>query len=175
MSKLKAIFLDRDGIINHDTVDVKNLDEFEIVDGFFQTMKTITKNNQFVFFFVSNQSGIGRGVIQQEDFDEISNFIEYLFDQYGLDFGMVKHCPHKSNEGCACRKPNTGMIDEILVDYDIDLENSWLVGDKWSDIELAKNVGVGKSVYVENGYEYKSNIKPDFTIRKITELKDIIK
>lgn len=85
--------------------------------------------------------------------------------KHGIDIKEVEYCPHGPDENCQCRKPKTGMIDNILKKYPIDLEHSWLIGDKQSDIDLARNAGVGSSIAIgsrntqNSTYSYESVLR----------------
>lgn len=97
---------------------------------------------------MTNQSGIGRGYYTQEDFDRLTVWMTDQFGQHGIKIEAVQYCPHKPDENCICRKPNTGMIDKILKQYSIDLGKSWMIGDKQSDIDLANKANIGSSIAV---------------------------
>jgi len=97
---------------------------------------------------VTNQSGIGRGYYREEDFETLTQWMLDQFEEKEIHIEQVFHCPHSPEEKCHCRKPETGMIKQALAAYDINLPNSWLVGDKQSDIDLAINAGIGHSVSI---------------------------
>jgi D-glycero-D-manno-heptose 1,7-bisphosphate phosphatase len=145
----KALFLDRDGIINVDHGYVCKIEDFEFVEGIFDFVKNFS-NSGYLVFVVTNQSGIGRGYFEEDDFLTLSAWMKNEFLKKGIVIEQIYHCPHKPDAGCKCRKPNIGMIDKALKSYNIDLKNSWMVGDKQSDIDLACNAGIGKSIYIGN-------------------------
>jgi D-glycero-D-manno-heptose 1,7-bisphosphate phosphatase len=100
------------------------------------------------------------------------------FRLHGIKIEEVQYCPHSPDENCICRKPNTGMIDNILKKYSLDLKRSWLIGDKQSDIDLAKHTGIGSTIAVgerpiNNATFYFSTILE--TKRFLEENQDIIK
>ena len=147
--KTKALFLDRDGIINIDHGYVYKIEDFEFTEGIFDLVKLFTDAG-YLIFVVTNQSGIGRGYYSEEDFTILTNWMIEEFKKQALKIEKVYYCPHSPEDKCHCRKPQTGMIEQALADYPVDLANSWLIGDKQSDIDLARNAGLGKSVYIGN-------------------------
>ena len=102
----------------------------------------------YKLFVVTNQSGIARGYYSEEDFEKLTQYMLNELKKEGIEIEKVSFCPHLPSDNCACRKPNTGMVDDILKEYDIDLKNSWLIGDKQSDIDLAKNAGIGTTISI---------------------------
>ena len=145
----KALFLDRDGIINVDHGYVYNIEDFEFVDGIFDLVKLFADAG-YLIFVVTNQSGIGRGYYSEEDFTVLTDWMVEAFKKKEIKIEKVCHCPHCPEDRCHCRKPETGMIEQALEDYPIDLAHSWLIGDKQSDIDLAMNAGIGSSIYIGN-------------------------
>jgi D-glycero-D-manno-heptose 1,7-bisphosphate phosphatase len=113
----------------------------------------------YLVFIVTNQSGIGRGYYTLEDFLNLTEFMLEEFAKNSIGIERVEYCPHSPESNCNCRKPKTGMIDSILKDYSINLDASWLFGDKQSDIDLAKNSKINKKVAIGdrefNGFDYK--------------------
>ncbi len=145
----KALFLDRDGIINVDHGYVYKIEDFEFSDGIFDLVKLFTDAG-YLIFVVTNQSGIGRGYYSEEDFITLSDWMIAEFKKQELKIEKVYYCPHSPKDKCHCRKPQTGMIEQALADYSIDLAHSYIIGDKQSDIDLAINAGLGKSIYIGN-------------------------
>jgi len=148
--KTKALFLDRDGIINVDDGYVSKIEDFEFVEGIFDLVRLFSDAG-YLIFVVTNQSGIGRGYYTGEDFSTLTEWMISEFRGKGIFLEKVYHCPHSPEENCLCRKPETGMIEKAINKYDIDLAGSWMIGDKQSDMDLAANAGVGHSVYIGHG------------------------
>jgi len=159
--KQKALFLDRDGIINIDHGYVSKIEDFEFTEGIFDLVRLFA-NADYMIFVVTNQSGIGRGYYSEEDFTVLTEWMIKKFNAEGITIKEVYYCPHSPEEKCHCRKPEIGMIEDAMQAYDIDLSNSWMIGDKQSDIDLAVNASIGKSVYIGNNlienstYKFKS-------------------
>ncbi len=149
----KAIFLDRDGVINIEKNYLYKIEDFEFVEGTFKTLIYL-QNLGYKLFIITNQSGIGRGYYTLNDFNKLTSWMLEEFDKNSINISQVELCPHSPNDGCNCRKPKTGMIDNILKNYQIDLENSWLIGDKSSDIQCAKNANIKNTIQVKSGHEF---------------------
>lgn len=97
---------------------------------------------------ITNQSGIGRGYYTQEDFLNLTNWMIKEFNKNKIEILKVYFCPHSPSEDCECRKPKIGMITQSLNDFDIDLQNSWLIGDKTSDIQTAINANIPNRILI---------------------------
>jgi D-glycero-D-manno-heptose 1,7-bisphosphate phosphatase len=144
---LKALFLDRDGVINIDTGYVHTVESFRFQEGIFDLTR-LFHDKGYHIFIVTNQSGIARGYYTHEDFLYLTQFMLEAFEKRNIPIKRVEYCPHAPENNCNCRKPNTGMIDNILKDYDIDTKTSWLFGDKQSDMDLAKNANIKNKVAI---------------------------
>ncbi len=149
MQKQKALFLDRDGIINIDHGYVYKIESFEFTEGIFDLLRLFSKHG-YLLFIITNQSGIGRGYYTLEAFEVLTKWMIETLQKKGIDIQEVEYCPHTPNENCNCRKPHTGMIENILMHYKIDLENSWMIGDKQSDIDLAHNAHIGSAIAISD-------------------------
>jgi len=143
----KSVFLDRDGIINIDTGYVYKIEDFQFTQNIFELLKLFIKH-KYLLFIVTNQSGIGRGYYSEEDFKQLNQWMLNRFSQENITIQQVVYCPHIPEILCQCRKPEIGMIKELLNHSLIDLENSWMIGDKQSDIDFAKNTGIEKSIAI---------------------------
>lgn len=143
----KALFLDRDGIINVDHGYVYKIQNFTFTQGIFELIQKFSKLG-YLIFIVTNQSGIGRKYYTEDDFQKLTLWMLNEFKKHNINITEVYHCPHAPEENCHCRKPEIGMIEKSIKDYSIDLKNSWMIGDKQSDIDLAQNAGIGNSIYI---------------------------
>jgi D-glycero-D-manno-heptose 1,7-bisphosphate phosphatase len=142
-----TIFLDRDGTINRDVDYLGSLDELEVFD-FTREALSLCKQNGYLTIVLSNQSGIGRGLFTTEKVHEIHNAIN---EQVGGLIDAFYFCPHLPDDNCECRKPALGLIRSALDEYSIDVSNSWMIGDKKSDIEMGFNAGIATAL-VMTGY-----------------------
>ncbi|HFD14590.1 MAG TPA: HAD family hydrolase [Epsilonproteobacteria bacterium] len=143
----KALFLDRDGIINIDHGYVSRIDDFEFSQDIIRLLHLFQKEG-YLFFIVTNQSGIGRGYYSEEDFQMLTDWMLKTFETQGITITEVYHCPHAPDAKCGCRKPAIGMIENIDKKYRVELANSWMIGDKQSDIDFARNAGIKKSISI---------------------------
>lgn len=175
MIKKKVIFLDRDGVINVDTGYVYKIEDFKFIDGVFKACLHFKKLG-FDIIIVTNQSGIGRGYFTQDDFNKLNKYIKKEFLKNDIKILDVFFCPHKPEDKCNCRKPEIGMIEQALNLYDIDLKNSWMIGDKSSDIQLAINSNIKNSILINSTYIDKKEINlSNFVVNSLDETINIIK
>jgi len=140
---MSTIFLDRDGTINIDSGYVSDASSLELIPGAARALGNL-KRAGWELVVVSNQSGLGRGLIKPEQLTEVNlRLVELLSAEDPdavLDYSFF--CPHRPDEGCACRKPKAGMLDSYLREAELDESSCWVVGDKLSDTGLAKTLGI---------------------------------
>ena len=160
-NRQRAIFLDRDGTMNVSKGFISNADDLELIPGTIEAIKAINKSGALALV-ITNQPVIARGVCSFEELHNIHNKLKTLLGEKGAFVDDIFYCPHHPDKGfegevpelkfdCECRKPKTGMIDEAVKKYNIDLSKSYMVGDSTMDLELARNAGV-KSVLVDTGF-----------------------
>ncbi|NTS75715.1 D-glycero-beta-D-manno-heptose 1,7-bisphosphate 7-phosphatase [Catenovulum sp. SM1970] len=145
---MKALFLDRDGVINIDHGYVSQIAEFEFTEGIFEFCQR-AKASDFKIIVVTNQSGIGRGYYQEQDFWTLTNWMCEQFKAKGVEVSQVYFCPHHPEKAigqylqiCQCRKPEPGMLLQAQQEFNIDMSQSVMVGDKHSDMQVADRAGV---------------------------------
>lgn len=143
--KKKAIFLDRDGTLNKDVGYPNSFDAIEVYEYSFEAVRRINQSG-LLAVVVTNQSGIGRGLIEERRVGEIHMKMRDLFDKNNARLDAFYYCPHYINSqdhryriDCACRKPNPGMALKASEDLNIQLKGSYMVGDKMEDIEFGLN------------------------------------
>ncbi|HEX2139143.1 MAG TPA: bifunctional histidinol-phosphatase/imidazoleglycerol-phosphate dehydratase HisB [Woeseiaceae bacterium] len=138
----KLLFVDRDGTLIREPEDyqVDSLEKFRLVDGVIPALRRFSEAG-YALVMVTNQDGLGSGDYPQAAFDRVQAFLENLFASQGIEFEAVHVCPHREHDGCDCRKPRTGLVLEYLRDG-FDRERSAVVGDRETDLELAKALGV---------------------------------
>lgn len=166
----KALFLDRDGVINIEKDYLYKIDDFEFIDGIFELCQYYS-NLDYEIIVVTNQSGIARKYYSQEDFDTLTSWMHKEFNNHNINLSNVYNCPHHPSISgdCSCRKPNPGMLLNAKKDFDIDLEESIIVGDKESDIEAGINAGLKETyLFDESGLTTKSK-----ATRIVSKLEDI--
>ncbi len=159
MSGSKALFLDRDGVINLDHGYVGRVEDFEFVEGILDFIAEAQRKG-YRPIVVTNQSGIGRGYYGREDFERVTEWMVARMRERGIaiDRSQIFFCPHVPGEGCGCRKPEPGMFREAAERFGIDLSNSWMIGDKPSDIEAARSAGVGHTLRIETNRPIKREV-----------------
>ena len=143
----KALFLDRDGVINKDKGYVSKAEDFEFIDGVIQTLQEFS-NRGYLLIIITNQSGIGRGYYSVEDFKKLNQYMLDELQKHLVHVDGVYFCPHDPILECDCRKPKPKMVLDAVREFGIELENSIFVGDKSSDMKCALNAGVGKMFFV---------------------------
>ncbi len=139
---MRALFLDRDGVINEDFGYVARREEFVFRDGVFEALRGFCELG-FEIFVVTNQSGIGRGYYTLEDFLRLNEFMLAELLANGVRVKKVFFCPHAPEVACECRKPRPGMLLSAAAEFGLTLKEAVMVGDKMSDMEAGKNAGVG--------------------------------
>ena len=146
-----VVFLDRDGVINHDSPDfIKSWSEFEFLPGSLEALKQLMLN-RFPVIIITNQSVIRRKMVSKKDLDVIHDMMKKAVQANGGEIKDIFYCPHIPEDGCDCRKPNPGLIYRAKKRYRIDLETSVMVGDSVKDIECARNAGCGTAILVKTG------------------------
>ena len=160
-NKQRAIFIDRDGTINVSKGFISKADDLELIPGTIDAIKAINKSGALAIV-ITNQPVIARGECSFEELHNIHNKLKTLLGEKGAFVDDIFYCPHHPDKGfegevpelkfdCECRKPKTGMIDEAVKKYNIDISKSYMVGDSTMDLETARNAGV-KSVLVDTGF-----------------------
>ncbi len=166
----KFVVLDRDGVLNKDPGYVHKLEDFELYPDVIEGLNLL-KNN-FKFIIITNQSGIGRGYFKKEHMHEFNNHMLNELKKHGIKIEKVYFCPHTPEENCNCRKPNITFIKQAEKKFNINLKESFVIGDHPSDIELGKNTNC-KTIYLLTGHgkKHKEAIKntPDFTANNLLE------
>lgn len=155
MKGRKALFLDRDGVINVDHGYVCTPERTEFIDGIFELGRQ-AKARGYLLVVITNQAGIGRGYYSEQQFLDYMDWMRAVFQQHGAPLDAVYHCPHHPTHGvgayrreCECRKPAPGMILRAQRDLGLDLARCILVGDKASDMAAGHAAGIGSRVLIE--------------------------
>ncbi len=155
--KKPAVFIDRDGTINEQRGYINHLSRFELLPGVTGAVKLLNKNNFFAII-VTNQSGVARGYYPVSLVHQVHELMTKSLDREGARIDGIFYCPHhprgilpEFTADCDCRKPKTGLVNQALKAFDIDMSNSYVVGDRYVDIELAIRMNL-KGVLVKTGY-----------------------
>jgi len=173
--KIKVIFLDRDGVINEDFGYIHKIKNFKFIHGAIDSCKYFLSLG-YQIIIVTNQSGIGRGLYKEDDFLTLNEWMLFEFRKNGANILDVFFCPHEPDDNCYCRKPKPGLFLNAKEKYDIEMEESWMIGDKESDIEAANNAGINQTILVRSGdkiNEEKANAS--YTVNSILDANEIIR
>lgn len=145
----RALFLDRDGVINVDHGYVCSPEQTEFVDGIFDLCRAASEAG-YLLVIITNQAGIGRGLFSEQAYRDYMDWVQAQFASRGIRFAGIYHCPHHPTAAkgeylkiCDCRKPAPGLILKAAQELRIDLQGSILIGDKISDMQAAIAAGVG--------------------------------
>lgn len=171
----KVVFLDRDGVINVEKNYLYKIEDFEFIDGVFESLQYL-QSLGYKLVVITNQSGIGRGYYTKEQYDILTTWIKEQFANNGIDISDIFCCPHAPTQECDCRKPKIGMIDQASKILDIDYKNSWIIGDKGSDIQTGLNANIPNTIQVKTGHSFdETQSKALFIINSIKDVQNIIK
>jgi histidinol-phosphate phosphatase family protein len=178
--KRPAVFIDRDGTIIHQ-VDV--LTDSAQIELYSDAAAAITDFNKrgFLVIGLTNQPIIEKGLLALDGLKKIHEFLGAMLAESGAHLDAIYTCPHKYREEgqCECRKPGLKLIKDAQADFEIDMEHSWLIGDRLRDVETGRRAGV-KTILVETGGESKDddfflNTKPDYITKTLSEAVRIVK
>lgn len=171
--KKRAIFLDRDGVLNRALVrdglpyPPRELAEVEILPGVTKALLAL-KAAGFILITVSNQPDVARGILSIDTVEAIN---AYLGERLPMDSFIM--CYHDSGDECACRKPKPGMLHLGALEFNVDLSRSYMIGDRWRDVEAGKNAGC-KTIFIDYGYDEKQPELYDFVAGSLLEAAQII-
>jgi len=158
----RALFLDRDGVINYDYGYVHNKDRFRFISGIFELCYYLQQKG-YLIIIITNQAGIGKGLYSMKEFEILNDWMIEKFRMKKIKINKTYYCPHTDSDNCNCRKPKTGMILNAKNDFMIDLSRSILIGDKKTDILAGEKAGISTNIY------FNSN-NHDATIKHIKKL-----
>lgn len=142
--KKKAVFLDRDGVLNNEETNyyVHRTEDFFLNRGIGKALQKL-RDKGFIFVVITNQGGISKNLYTTEEVEEVHKKLHSLLAEYGVKLEEIYYCPHHDdNENCLCRKPKTISIEKAIARFQIDREKSWLVGDRETDMLAGKTSGL---------------------------------
>lgn len=186
--KQKAIFLDRDGVINKEVDNLTKIEDFELIDKVSDSIKLINKS-EYLAIVVTNQPVIAKGFITNIQLDLIHKKMDSILGDQGAYVDDLFYCPHHPESGfegevknlkikCNCRKPKPGMLIEAAKKYNIDLEKSWIIGDRYADIKAGNQVDVStillKTGHSGNDKEKYFDLRPDKVFNNLYEAVNFI-
>jgi D-glycero-D-manno-heptose 1,7-bisphosphate phosphatase len=149
----KVVFLDRDGVINYDSLEyIKNLNEFIFIPGSISAIAKLSQQG-YAIFVITNQSAIARKFTNITTINSIHHYLKKSVQNAGGHINGIYFCPHHPSQECNCRKPRTGLIDQAVAENLIDISSAVMVGDRFTDIECAKRAGCKRAYLVMTGIE----------------------
>jgi D,D-heptose 1,7-bisphosphate phosphatase len=180
---VKAVFLDRDGIINREVDVLRSKKQLRLLPKVAEALQELHRLG-FLTIIITNQAVVARGWQTEKDVEEIHNLIQARLSKKGAQISAFYYCPHhpeanlvKYRKRCRCRKPNTGLIRRAMKDFNINAKKSFMIGDRTGDILAGRRANL-KTILVKSGYggadgQYK--VKPDFIAASLREAVKIIK
>ena len=154
---MKTIFLDRDGTINRESGYINHFSMFEFLPGTIKALKLL-KENGWQLILITNQAGIARGYFSEVFLVDIHQQMQTILKKGGAELDAIYYCPHHPDVGefpykknCDCRKPKTGLIEKALKDFPVDMQGSYMVGDRYNDIRMGKKMGLS-TAFLLSGY-----------------------
>ncbi|MBI5598683.1 MAG: HAD family hydrolase [Deltaproteobacteria bacterium] len=154
----KAVFIDRDGVLIEEAGNVHRMDQLRFIPGAIEALEALAGSGRFRIIIMTEQPGIAHGYFSELDYHLFTDQMLYVLSKRGVRVDAVYYCPHHPSAAvaryrieCDCRKPGTGMIVKAASEYALELRDSWLIGDKTSDIRAGSDAGV-KTIMVRTGY-----------------------
>ena len=175
--KKPALFLDRDGVLTEEIGYITSVDNLHIFPYAAECVRQI-REKEYYAIVITNQSGVARGLFTEETLKDMNTFLQ---EMTGVD--AIYYCPHHPNGDvdryrriCKCRKPEIGLLEQACMDFDIDMNRSYMVGDRASDILTGQRAGI-KTVLLESGYgsaRLEQNVTPDYVFTDLRNVIDIL-
>ena len=171
---INTIFLDRDGIINKEINYLHKIEDFEFIDGIFDACLHF-QSLGYKIIIITNQSGISRGYYSVIDYQKVTQWMLDQFKCKNINILDIFHCPHGPDSTCDCRKPKPGMFLKAKTKHNIDMEKSWMIGDKEIDTIAANSAGIDNTILVRSGHRIdESNSNAKIILDSIQQAKQMI-
>lgn len=176
----KLLFIDRDGVINVDLIGdyIKRPQEFRFEAGVLPTLKALASRG-YQIIIISNQAGVGDGVFSAKALEEVHQHMLNEFKQHGIQIYATHYCLHGKEEGCGCRKPETGLFEKAVEGLQYDPKATYFIGDKATDVEAGRRFGI-RTLFVRTGHgphdepKLKGKLKPDFIVDSLPDVLSIL-
>ena len=178
----KAVFLDRDGTLNIDYGYVHKIDDFHFIEGSIEALKKL-KEMGYLLVLVTNQSGIARGYFSEQEFLQLTEWMDWSLADRGVDLNGIYYCPHhpeaklaEFKQDCDCRKPKSGMLLQAIEELNIDPARSIMIGDKIEDLFAGQGAKIRTNILVRTGKEVtaKEEDEADYVLDSIADLPSLI-
>jgi len=171
---IKTIFLDRDGVINKEVNYLYKIEDFIFIKGAFDTCRYLLSLD-YKIIIITNQSGIGRGYYNENDYRNITDWMLEKLKKKDIEILDIFHCPHAPESNCDCRKPKPGMFIAAKNKYNINMKESWMVGDSERDITAASLAGIKNTILVRSGHQTdKENSQAKYKLNSIKDIRNTI-
>lgn len=167
----RAVFLDRDGVINRKAPEgqyITQWEDFELLPGVAEAVRRLNEAG-FLVIVVTNQQCVAKGLLTETQLNSIHEKMVVALKRQGSVIDAVYYCPHEVEARCACRKPEPGMILEAARDYKINLAESWMVGDCFKDVQAGRAAGCKAAWIRESGFLASDGARPDLVARSLAE------
>jgi D-glycero-D-manno-heptose 1,7-bisphosphate phosphatase len=161
---MRAVFLDRDGVINRKAPEgeyISRWEDMEFCAGVFSAVLDLQRAG-FKIIVITNQRGIALGKVRFKDVEDIHSRMKEAFAKHGVEIAGIYFCPHDIPENCQCRKPKPGLLLQAAQEHALDLSRSWMIGDAISDIEAGRNAGC-KTVRILSATSLETGVTADIT------------
>lgn len=149
---IKTIFLDRDGVINKEVGYLNDAENFKFIYGIFNSCIYFQRLG-YKIVIVTNQSGIGRGFYSEKEYQTLTQWMLKKFVLNKINILDIFHCPHSPKSDCNCRKPKPGLFLQAKLKYNINMKESWMIGDKEEDIVAANRAGISNTILLRSGHK----------------------
>lgn len=172
-TKKKALFLDRDGVINEERGDYTfKIEDFIFKEGVFELL-SVAKQLGYIFLIITNQSGVAKSRYKIEDVELLHNWMLQEFQKKSIEIEDVFYCPHHPDfSNCLCRKPQSLLFEKAAAKHNAEVEKSFVIGDSRRDIIAGKNIGL-KAIHIPGSKDLYVS-EADFSVKKLAEIIDII-
>ncbi len=168
----KCVFIDRDGTISRDVPYCSSPEQFELLPGAGKGIKELNAAG-FKVILITNQSGVGRGYFSEETLNCIHEKMKTKLADEGAHIDGIYYCPHHPDENCNCRKPKPNLIIQAAGDFNIDLSQSYFIGDSAKDIEAGKAAGCSTILIINR--EIEAGLKADYAVKNLIEAAQLLK
>jgi len=172
----KALFLDRDGIINVDKGYIHKQEDVDFIDGIFDLCRA-ARDKGYLIFVVTNQAGVDRGLYTEKHVEILHSWLKEQFRKQGVGIAEIYYCPHHPDFSgpCSCRKPEPGMILRAIDEYDVDASGSVMVGDKVGDVQAGRKAGIGLNILVKSKYSDSMPPEADVMLNSVSEVYEYLR
>jgi len=162
-SSRRAVFLDRDGTINEDVHYLRRVEDFRLLPGAAEAIARLNAAGWLVIV-VTNQSGIARGYLNEDILDKIHERMNAELAAIGAYVDAIFYCPHHPDDGCMCRKPRPGLIEQAMRQFSLEPGRCWVIGDKPSDVETGQRAGCRTVLLARTGVPEECESHPDLVV-----------